>query len=75
MSFGVYNAPCTFMRLMNEVLKPFNGTCVVVYFDDILIYNHSKEEHLVHLETILQTLRENKLFLNPKKCDFMIERL
>lgn len=75
MSFGVYNAPCTFMRLMNEVLKPFNGTSVVVYFDDILIYNHSKEEHLVHLETILQTLRENKLFLNPKKCDFMIERL
>ena len=75
MPFGLTNAPSTFMRLMNHVMRAFIGKFVLVYFDDILVYNKSLNEHVEHLRCVLNVLRNEKLYANFKKCTFCLEKV
>lgn len=69
--FGLTAAPSTFVAIMNDVFKEYTDQFVVVYLDDILIYSKTAEEHLNHVQLVLDKLRINKLYAKEKKCEFM----
>lgn len=48
---------------------------VLVFFDDILIYSNSKEEHEHHLQHVLEILREARLFAKRSKCTFFVDKV
>ena len=73
MPFGLTNAPAAFIDLMNRVFKEFLDQFVIVLIDDILVYSKSMEEHVFHLRTVLQTLREHQLYAKFSKCEFWLE--
>ena len=63
------------MRLMHHVLRPYIGVFVVVYFDDILVFSKSIQEHVTHVRTVWQTLRKERLYANMEKCLFGVDKL
>ncbi|GBG65293.1 hypothetical protein CBR_g50334 [Chara braunii] len=70
MPFGLTNAPTTFQSLMEKVFRNRINRFVVVHLDDILIFNKSMEEHMRHLEEVLQILKDPQLHLNLEKSEF-----
>jgi hypothetical protein len=73
MPFGLRNAPPTFQRAMNGLFagKPN----IQVYLDDIIIFSKTLEEHVEHLDYVLNTLKENNLTLQPDKSVFFQREL
>src|ERR1043166_295006 len=75
MPFGVTNAPAVFMDLMNRVCRPYLDKFVIVFIDDILIYSKNKKDHENHLRTILELLKNEKLYAKFSKCEFWIREV
>jgi hypothetical protein len=75
MSFGLANAPAYFMYLMNSFFMPELDKFVVVFIDDILVYLKNEVEHAKHLHTVLQRLREHRLYAKLSKCDFWLKKI
>ncbi len=70
MPFGAMNAPATFQRLMDRILRGLTVHQCLVYVDDLLIFAKTFERHLVHLENVFARLRASNIKLKPEKCRF-----
>lgn len=75
MSFGLINAPATFMDLMNMVFKLYLDQFIIVFINDILVYSKSLEKHETHLRIAQQTLRDHKLYEKFNKCEFWLDKM
>lgn len=70
MPFGLTGAPGTLQDAMNSTLAPFLRKFMLAFFDDILIFSKSYEEHIKHLEQVFQQLQIHDWKIKLSKCDF-----
>ncbi len=75
MPFELTNAPSTFCTLMNDIFREWFDDFVIVYIDDILVYNNSMEEHVEHFRKVFQRLKENKFYVKFEKCEFGVTKV
>lgn len=68
--FGLTGAPGTFKGVMNKAVRPVFRKGVVVFMDDILVFNTTLEGHISQLRAVLQLLRDNNMVLKRSKCEF-----
>ena len=69
MSFGLCNAPSTYARVMNLVLRGLTWNIVLAFLDDILVMGKNIQDHMINLRTVFNRFREHGLKLKPKKCE------
>ena len=71
MFFGLTNSPATFQTMMNDIFHiEIKQGHVLIYLDDILIFDNDLDTHHKHVRQVMERLREHKLYLKPEKCEF-----
>lgn len=72
MPFGLTGAPATFQRFINDTLRDYLDIFCTAYLDDILVYSKARSEHVKHVRSVLQKLREAGLYAKIQKCEFLV---
>ena len=72
MPFGLTNAPATFSCMMEQLFRPHHSY-TSVFFDNIIIYSNTLEEHKQNLRVIFEVLTKIKLYINQKKSKFFLK--
>ena len=70
MPFGLSNAPATYQRLMDKILKFGLNKFCCVYLDDVLVYSETFEAHVNHVYRCIVAMRDAGLLLKARKCSF-----
>ncbi|RYA68756.1 hypothetical protein DD592_26750, partial [Enterobacter cloacae complex sp. 2DZ2F20B] len=68
MTFGLRNAAQTFQRHLKNVLNDLDFC--FAYIDDILVFSANPEEHVRHLKTLFERLKQHQIVVNAAKCVF-----
>ncbi|KRX13115.1 Retrovirus-related Pol polyprotein from transposon, partial [Trichinella nelsoni] len=75
MPFVLCNAPATFQRLMEPVLRGLVGSDCLLYLDDVIVFGKTAEKHTARLREVFRCLREVGLKVKPEKCRLMKRRV
>jgi hypothetical protein len=75
MAFGLCGALNTFQSAMNTTFVPLLRKCVLVFFDDILVYSKTLEDHVIHLQQVPQLLQQDRWQVKKSKCSFAQRRI
>ncbi|XP_061353999.1 uncharacterized protein LOC133298691 [Gastrolobium bilobum] len=75
MPFELLNAPSTFQAITNEVFSAYLRRFVVIFYDDILVYNANLQDHIHHLYQVLHTLRSHLFYVKLSKCSFALSSI
>ena len=68
MPFGMKNAPATFQRMVNKLVRDIDGC--EGYIDDVVIYSDNWSDHIRQIKRFFQIMREAKLTINLMKSEF-----
>jgi len=60
---------------MNHIFAPYIRKFVLVFFDDILVYNSNLDQHLIHLRKAFEILKHHQLYVKRSKCTFVEARV
>jgi hypothetical protein len=75
MPMGLMNSPATFQRCIDAVLGDLKWNICICYFDDIIIFSKTFEDHCRHLRLVLQRLMDAGLTISPKKVQLFRQRI
>ena len=73
--FGLMNAGAKFQRFMEDTLQEYRDKFAMPYLDDTIVYSVTFDEHLEHLEKVLDTFVSKGIKLNLKKCCFFKKKV
>ena len=68
--FGLTNAPATFQRLMDCILRGLTWQICLIYLDDVIVFSKTFNEHLANLRLVFERFRQAGIKLKPSKCQF-----
>jgi len=75
MPFGLKNAPATFQRVMDNVLRDLMGKICLVYMDDIIVFSTSLQEHVENLKRVFEALDRYNLKIQLDKSEFLCKEV
>lgn len=70
MPFGLKNAPASFQRAMDDVLRELQGKCCLVYMDDIIIFAETLD-HMKNIDKVFNNLRKHQLKVQLDKSELL----
>ena len=73
--FGLSVSPAHYCRVMDMALGTLRYECCLVYMDDIAIKSATFEEHLKHIDIVMDRLRSFNIHVKAEKCLFFQKEL